>query len=75
MLRRSLIRPNEAAEASQIAAGYTRRRLLGLLLIGPVVADVSLGSFPSNAARRDENPNLVIRNGWMLRADDLKRLA
>ncbi len=74
MLRRPLIRPNEAAEASQIAAGYSRRRLLGLLAIGPLFAGASLGSFP-NAARRDENPNLLIRNGWILRADDLERLA
>lgn len=75
MLRRPLIRPNEAAEASQIAAGYSRRRLLGLLAIGPLFASSSLGSFPSNAAARDENPNLLIRNGWILRADDLERLA
>jgi len=66
---------NKAANASHATTDYSRRQLLSLLAIGPLFGGVSLVSLRSNAAAQDENAGLVMRDGWILRADDLNRLA
>ena len=64
--------PIDGSKGLRISAGVSRRRLLGLIGIAPFLQGAFLTAKGGFARGHDD---LVVRNGWILRTDDLDRLA